>query len=317
MPLLLRQFLGGSAPDLPANEFKAYMLALAHIYEDEAPVSERTMARHLTARGWANAKAGLIAKGKLYPVSGGYMDRTALEVLSDYHQQQAKLSDGGRRAGLVSAAKRREAAKRQAAVGDLFANRLQSASTAEKANEFNAGGERTVGRARAHASKRVPNDLQTVCNTDANDMEPAWTGKNPNEFNGSVQRPVNQREEEGEEEAPLGSPIDEDDVELVEGEVEDADEFAVPPRRRPERSIPADWTPQAAHLSENVTNLIAEWPEEEFDREAVKFVEDAHAKDRRHRDWDRAFGVWLTRHDGYLNERRKRNERPSGWAETQ
>lgn len=312
MPLLLRQFLGGRAPDLPNNEFKAYVLALAHIYENEAPVSDRVMERHMTVKGWRNAKAGLIAKGRLFEVQGGgVMDEVALDVLRDYHQQQLAASERGRRAGLISASKRRNTTKRAAATGDLFANRLQATSTAEKANEFNDSGQQGVNhRAPAHARKRDETELHPGCIPVANELQHGLTNEKPSKINTRAEHTVNQREREEEREYSPVSPHSE--IELVEGTVE-GDEFAVP-RRKPGRPIPGDWTPESAQLSEAVANMVAEWDAGEFERESAKFVEDAHSNDRRHRNWDRAFGVWLTKHDGYLEERRKRNERPSGWA---
>jgi hypothetical protein len=102
------------------------------------------------------------------------------------------------------------------------------------------------------------------------------------------------------------------EIELVEGTPE-GDDFTIP-RRKPGTPIPGSWSPESANLSENVANLISEWPEGEYERECVKFVEDANANDRRHRNWDRALGVWLTKHDGYLQQRGRRHERASGWT---
>jgi hypothetical protein len=90
------------------------------------------------------------------------------------------------------------------------------------------------------------------------------------------------------------------------------DDFAIP-KRKPGKPIPDDWSAEHANLSSNVMAMVERWPNGELERESVKFVEDAHSNDRRHRNWDRAFGVWLTKHDGYLQARRNRNEQPSGW----
>lgn len=318
MPLLLRQFLGGSAPQLPPNEFKAYLLALAHIYEDEGPVSDRTMVGHLTGKGWAKAKLGLLDKGRLLQVNGGYMDRQAWAVITDYHAQQDAARNTGRKGGLVSAAKRREADKRKAAMADLFANELQTGSDTEKPNKINEGtqgpvGKRAGARTHAHASKPDANAMHPGCIPVANDLQLGSDGKNPNEFNGTTQGGLYQREVETEEERTPVVPLDENAVETVEGEVVDEDAFTTPPRRKAKRPIPTSWKPDRETLSDAVREAIAHWTDEQFTAEARKFVEDAKAEDRRHVQWDRAFGNWCLKHDTWLQQRRKHHERPSGW----
>jgi len=69
----------------------------------------------------------------------------------------------------------------------------------------------------------------------------------------------------------------------------DADAPARPSRRKPERPLPDGWEPTDGHTqyaTEHRLNLT---------REAQRFRDHAQANDRRARDWDAAFRMWLSK----------------------
>ena len=60
-------------------------------------------------------------------------------------------------------------------------------------------------------------------------------------------------------------------------------------RKRPERPLPADWQPNDAHTAFARTKNIF------LEGEAERFKLHAQANDRRLRDWDAGFRMWLTK----------------------
>ncbi len=82
-------------------------------------------------------------------------------------------------------------------------------------------------------------------------------------------------------------------------------------RRAPERDLPDDWQPTAAHETYAKTNGL------DISREAFKFRNHAQANGRRQRDWDAAFRMWLAKATDYAPARpatRSANDqRPEGW----
>lgn len=60
-------------------------------------------------------------------------------------------------------------------------------------------------------------------------------------------------------------------------------------RRSPERPLPAGWQPNGAHLE------YAKKKNLDLDTEAERFIFHAQANDRRQRNWDAAFRMWLTK----------------------
>lgn len=60
-------------------------------------------------------------------------------------------------------------------------------------------------------------------------------------------------------------------------------------RKKSSRPIPEDWAPSNSHKTKAETELI------DLDHEAQMFINDAHAKDKRFANWDRAFTNWLSR----------------------
>lgn len=100
---------------------------------------------------------------------------------------------------------------------------------------------------------------------------------------------------------------------------EDEALFDVPAskRRKPSTPMPADWEPPTLEqLTPMVRTRVDLWPQGEFEREREKFITDATAADRRHRDWTMAFGKWCLVHDGYLQKHSTggRYEKQSGWT---
>ena len=62
-----------------------------------------------------------------------------------------------------------------------------------------------------------------------------------------------------------------------------------PPRRKPERPLPEDWKPTAKHAA------LASERGVDLSSEAFRFRAHAAANDRRQRDWDAAFAMWLSK----------------------
>lgn len=60
-------------------------------------------------------------------------------------------------------------------------------------------------------------------------------------------------------------------------------------RRKPEHTIPADWAPNDNHREQARAQGV------DVDREASSFRDHAAANDRRLRDWDAGFRMWLTK----------------------
>lgn len=76
------------------------------------------------------------------------------------------------------------------------------------------------------------------------------------------------------------------------------------PRRKPERPLPADWTPNDGHRTRaNDLGL-------DLDAVAEQFRDHAAANDRRARDWDAAFRTWLSKAAEYAARDRARGDRP-------
>lgn len=72
------------------------------------------------------------------------------------------------------------------------------------------------------------------------------------------------------------------------------------PRRSPERPIPEDWKPSTAHQDYADSNGL------DLSTEAFKFRNHAHANDRRQRDWDASFRMWLAKAKDFAPQRGKR-----------
>ncbi|ASN20675.1 hypothetical protein [Arthrobacter sp. YN] len=60
-------------------------------------------------------------------------------------------------------------------------------------------------------------------------------------------------------------------------------------RKKPERPLPANWVPNGAHIEYAKSRLL------NLDSEAERFRLHAQANDRRLRDWDSGFRMWLTK----------------------
>ena len=60
-------------------------------------------------------------------------------------------------------------------------------------------------------------------------------------------------------------------------------------RRSPERPLPADWDPNGAHLDYARSKNL------DIAMEAERFKAHAQANDRRLRDWNAGFRMWLTK----------------------
>lgn len=81
-------------------------------------------------------------------------------------------------------------------------------------------------------------------------------------------------------------------------------------RRSPERPIPEDWKPNKSHQD------FAESHGIDLSTEAFKFRNHAHANDRRQRDWDASFRMWLARSKDYApraDARAARSHLPEAW----
>lgn len=61
------------------------------------------------------------------------------------------------------------------------------------------------------------------------------------------------------------------------------------PRRKPERPLPEDWKPTAKH------SALASERRVDLSSEAFRFRAHAEANDRRQRDWNAAFTMWLSK----------------------
>ena len=76
-------------------------------------------------------------------------------------------------------------------------------------------------------------------------------------------------------------------------------------RRSPERPIPDDWKPTTGHQEYADANGL------DLSTEAFKFRNHAVANDRRQRDWDASFRMWLAKATEFAAERpRPRQHRP-------
>lgn len=316
---------------LDARLFQARMAVWSVMWEHEAPCTDAQALRLLgwNERGWRSARTQLLEAKLLRRVVGGYSIPTdEAELLASAQTREAqlrgKLAKGTSREGRPFTPTERGRLNREierlAGMPHQFRHQADlfdddeppvSSNVGKKGNEFNA-----PSRAREEAPGDDETDEfgQSLGKVSRNIGE--TYGKhspNParkaNDFNGSSHtqaragtRAVKVKSKEKE---PPCVPPDENGA-----------EFDIPKRRRePGVPIPASWQPTDAQLSEAVASMIAQWPDGELKREGVKFVEDAHSNDRRHRNWDRAFGVWLTKHDGYLHERRNRSDKPSGWRD--
>lgn len=82
-------------------------------------------------------------------------------------------------------------------------------------------------------------------------------------------------------------------------------------RRSPERPIPEDWKPTTSHQA------YAEEHNLDLSTESFKFRNHAIANDRRQRDWDASFRMWLATAKSYAAERPKpradRSHLPEAW----
>jgi hypothetical protein len=230
----------------------------------------------------------LIDAGKLIgTVTGDLHNATAMEVLAELGDAATNKALAGSKGGLVRA-KREKLAR--------------NIATRNQSPDLFATGESQL--------KPVSNPVETDFKPISNPVENQYTAQNPSLFNGTGQAPLkhtrarqNLELRVKKEEPPCVPPSENG------SEMSDDDLFAVPTnRRKPNTALPPGWQPPTMdELSPLVLTRVDQWPDGTFDREREKFMADAVSEDRRHRDWDMAFGKWCLVHDGYLQNRKGKN----------
>lgn len=312
---------------LDPRQFQARMAVWQIMWEQERPCTDRDACRILgwNARGWSTVRDQLLKDGALRKVVGGYsVPECERELLAWAETQAGKAKDKLARTARTATERARLAREIERLIGiphqfrhqaDLFEADDVSLNSGGKANDISgrpsrahAGAHEETGQFGQSLGKVSRNIHETFAKQSGNPSE------KPSKINASTSRARGRDEKEKEKDKynPSVSPHDDEEIETVDGELIDEDDEFTFARRKPGRPIPEDWTPDGAILSANVLALVERWPDGELEREGIKFVEDAHGADRRHRDWDRAYGVWLTKHDGYLKGGRR--GRQSGWT---
>lgn len=151
--------------------------------------------------------------------------------------------------------------------------------------------------------------VEPTYNTISTDIENDYRKTMSNEINGSGQAqlkhaPAIELETELEIDTPFSVPPT---IETLEGEVIDQPTNATA-RKQP---LPPGWLPTRASLSDRVQGVIASWPNDEVDEQAIKFLEWAEANTARFTQWDRAFGNWCMKH--HEQRKAKRHGKSAGF----
>lgn len=80
-------------------------------------------------------------------------------------------------------------------------------------------------------------------------------------------------------------------------------------RRKPEHTLPANWEPNDNHREQARAAAV------DIDRETAAFKDHAQANDRRLRDWDAGFRMWLTKARPAGNVRPLPRRDPDAWMQ--